>query len=73
MVSYDLVDTVSQGSQRLENLENQNGHGKVMENKVMEHAKLAKCPGILLSAMEFFPILPQNYREFVCFSPPPRN
>ena len=29
--------------QRLENLENENGHGKVME-----HAKLAKSHGILL-------------------------
>ena len=32
---------------RLENLENENGHGKVME-----HAKLAKSHVILLSVME---------------------
>ena len=35
---------------RLENLENENGHGKVMEH--------AKCHVILLSVMEFYQFCP---------------
>ena len=40
--------------QRLENLENKNGHGKVME-----HETLAKRHGILLSVMDFYQFCPQ--------------
>ena len=40
---------------RLENLENENVHGKVME-----HEKLAKSHTILLSVMEFYQFWPQN-------------
>ena len=39
--------------QRLENLENQNGH-----RKVMEHEILAKSHGILRSIMEFYQLYP---------------
>ena len=38
---------------RLENLENENGH-----SKVMEHEKLTKIHGILWSVMEFYQIVP---------------
>ena len=37
----------------MENLENENGNGKVME-----HTKLAKSHGILLSVMEFYQFIP---------------
>ena len=39
---------------RLENLENENGHGKFME-----HEKLDKSHGILLSFMDFYQFPPQ--------------
>ena len=48
--------------QRLENLENENGHGKVME-----HAKLSKSHGILFTGHGMLPISPQNCMKFVCF------
>ena len=51
----DIYVYVSGFPQRLENLENENGHGKVME-----HAKLAKRHGIL-------PILPPNCTKLACF------
>ena len=53
---------------RLENLENKDGHGKVME-----HAKLAKSHGILLSVMAFYQFCPQIVQNLYVFLPPLRN
>ena len=43
-------------------LENENGQGKVME-----HAKLAKSHGILLSVMEFYQFCSQIARKMYVF------
>ena len=42
--------------------ENENGHGKVME-----HAKLAKSHGILLSVMEFYQFRPRILSNLYVF------
>ena len=46
---HSLQTIVSGFPRRQENLLNKNGHGKVME-----HEKLAKSHGVLLSVMEFY-------------------
>ena len=56
-----MVKTINQrgaGFPRIpENLENENGHGKVME-----HEKLAKSHGILISVMEYNNFAPELYQ-----------
>ena len=54
-IKYQILDLLSGFPRRLENLENENGHGKVME-----HAKLAKSHRMLSSVIEFY-ILSSSY------------
>ena len=53
---------------RLENLENENGHGKVME-----HVQLAKSHGIFRFSHGILPILPPICTKFAFFLSPLRN
>ena len=55
-------------AQRLENLENVNGHGKVMEDE-----KFAKSHGHLLSVIEFSQFCPQIVPRFILFFSPVRH
>ena len=53
---------------RLENIENENGHGKDME-----HENLAKSHGTLWSVTEFYQYCPPNCTKFVFFWSSLRN
>ena len=55
-------------TQRLENLANDNGHGKAMERD-----KLAKSHGILISVIELDQFLSSNFSKFVHFWLTSRN
>ena len=52
----------------MENLENENGHGKAME-----HEKIAKSHGILWFSQGILLIVAPNFTKFVYFLPPLRN
>ena len=54
--------------QRLENLENENGHGKIMK-----HKKLVKSHGMFWISHGILPILPPDCTKLHIFLPPLRN